>query len=137
MLLCRLHPAREVQQRMHTQLQQLGSTTEQNAALLQHCVDLSYDPQGAATRLEALLHAVRSDVLTRREAVALISEQPELLELDFGAVHEDEQLLLVHKPFQERTPHADTVERPALHMPARMRRQTPTYTIARAVLRSA
>jgi len=85
----------------------------------------------------ALLHAVRSDVLTRREAVALISEQPELLELDFGAVHEDEQLLLVHKPFQERTPHADTVERPALHMPARMRRQTPTYTIARAVLRSA
>ena len=51
MLLCRLHPAREVQQRMHTQLQQLGSTTEQNAALFQHCA--AYDPQGAATRLEA------------------------------------------------------------------------------------
>jgi len=119
MLLCRLHPAREVQQRMHTQLQQLGSTTEQNAALLQHCA--AYDPQGAATRLEALLHAVRSDVLTRREAVALISEQPELLELDFGAVHEDEQLLLVHKPFQvrmsapSRPAGADSPDEPSLH----------------------
>ena len=86
MLLCRLHPAREVQQRMHTQLQQLGSTTEQNAALLQHCVDLSYDPQGAATRLEAQAAARAHTTYDQRpcDQQTLYGRQPLSTPAQFG-----------------------------------------------------